>query len=63
MDEPRAGGLDAGAAPTVRAGGGAAGDRQGGAVPDPGAHGQRVLPHAPQHRQPSPGTAQTMHSQ
>ena len=50
-----AGGLDAGVAPSVRAGGGAAGAGQGGAVADPGADGQRVLPHAPQHRQPSPG--------
>lgn len=49
-----AGGLDAGVAPAVRAGGGAARDRQGRAVQDPGAHGHRV-PHSPQHRQPSPG--------
>ena len=52
-----AGGLDAGVAPSVRAGGGAAGAGQGGAVADPGADGQRVLPHAPQHRQPPPGTS------
>ncbi|RWV97817.1 hypothetical protein GW17_00039370 [Ensete ventricosum] len=41
------GGLDAGSAPEIRAGGGAAGDRQGGAVEDSGADGDR-LPHPSQ---------------
>ena len=49
------GGLDAGVAPAVRAGGGAAWHRQGCALPDPGDHGDR-LPHTPQHCQPPPGT-------
>ena len=49
------GGLDAGVAPAVRAGGGAAWHRQGCALPDPGDHGDRV-PHTPQHCQPPPGT-------
>ena len=51
------GGLDAGAAPEVRAGGGAAGHRQGRAVQDPGDHGHGRLPHKTQHRQPPPGTS------
>ncbi|RRT34523.1 hypothetical protein B296_00049223 [Ensete ventricosum] len=49
-------GLDAGAAPEIRAGGGAAGDRQSSALEDFGAHGDR-LPHSAQHRQPPTGTA------
>jgi hypothetical protein len=40
------GGLDAGVAPEICAGGGAAGYRQGRAVPHPGDHGNRV-PHSP----------------
>jgi len=43
------GGLDAGAAPEVRAGGGATGHRQGRAVPDTRDHGHG-LPHKTQHR-------------
>jgi hypothetical protein len=40
------GGLDAGVAPEICAGGGAARYRQGRAVPHPGDHGNRV-PHSP----------------
>jgi hypothetical protein len=48
------GGLDARVAPEVCAGGGAAWDRQGRAVPHPGDHGNPV-PHSPQHCQPPSG--------
>ncbi|KAG6479138.1 hypothetical protein ZIOFF_062599 [Zingiber officinale] len=49
------GGLDAGASPEVRSGGGAAGDRQGLALEDFRTHGDR-LPHSPQHRKPPSST-------
>ncbi|RWW83887.1 hypothetical protein BHE74_00007592, partial [Ensete ventricosum] len=49
------GGLDAGAAPAICSGGGAAGDRQSSALKDFRADGNR-LPHSAQHCQPSAST-------